>query len=233
MTQQTLRSDSDSALCLDETNDHGWKNQRSAMGDELPIVCLVRHAETDRLFTGQYTGIFDFSLTECGERNALRLGERLRGAKFEMVLTSLLQQSSRTCELAGFTEVVVDSDLAEWSYGHYEGRTNAEILGEKPGWNLFQDGCPAGESAEAVGLRADHVLGRLKAIKGNVLLFSSKDFLRVLAARWLGLVPADGRLFLLNNASLSILGYDQDRSHPVIQVWNDTSHLIHVERGQS
>ena len=131
----------------------------------------------------------------------------------------------RTCELAGYGPVaVVEPDLMEWNYGAYEARTSREILAERPGWDLFRDGCPGGEMPEAVGARADRVIRRVRAIGGDVLLFSSAHFLRVFAARWLGLAPAAGRYFVLGTASLSELGYEHDRSEPVIRLWDETHH---------
>jgi probable phosphoglycerate mutase len=196
------------------------------MSIELPIVFLARHGETAWSLTGQHTGRTDLPLTERGERNARALGKRLMGLKFAKVFTSPLLRARRTCELAGFgPAATVDPDLAEWDYGEYEGRRTPEIRAERPGWQLFLDGCPGGESPGQVGARADRVSSRLQAILGDVLLFSSGHFLRVLAARWLGLEPAGGRYFLLSTASLSALGYEHDLSQPVICLWDDTRHV--------
>src|SRR5882724_10097720 len=118
-----------------------------------------------------------------------------------------------------------DPHLVEWNYGDYEGRRLAEILTERPGWQLFRDGCPGGESPEQVGARADRVVSRVRAIQGDVLLFSSGHFLRVFAARWLGIEPAGGQYFLLSTASLSVLGYEHNLSEPVIRLWNETHHV--------
>jgi broad specificity phosphatase PhoE len=193
---------------------------------ELPIVYLARHGETAWSLTGQHTGITDLPLTERGERNARALGKRLDGLKFDKVFTSPLLRARRTCELAGFgASAELDRDLVEWNYGDYEGRRTSEIRAERPGWQLFRDGCPGGESPEQVGARADRVLGRLRAVQGNALLFSSGHFLRVLAARWLGLEPGGGRHFLLSTASLSALGYEHSLSQPVICLWNETRHV--------
>jgi probable phosphoglycerate mutase len=135
-------------------------------------------------------------------------------------------RARRTCQLAGFGSVAaVDQDLVEWDYGEYEGRRTSEIRAERPGWQLFCDGCPGGESPEQVGARADRVVNRVQAVQGDVLLFSSGHFMRVLAARWLGLEPAGGRHFLLSTASLSTLGYEHDLCQPVICLWNDTRHV--------
>jgi broad specificity phosphatase PhoE len=191
----------------------------------VPVIYLARHGETAWSVTGQHTGLTDLPLTERGERNAARLGERLAGSVFAKVLTSPLQRAARTCELAGFGAVArVDRDLVEWNYGDYEGLRTAEIHAKRSDWELFRDGCPNGESPEQVGTRADRVVSRVRAIKGNVLIFSSGHFLRVFAARWLGLEPFAGKFFMLDVASLSALGYEHDLSSPAIWFWNDTRH---------
>jgi broad specificity phosphatase PhoE len=196
------------------------------MNEVLPVLYLARHGETAWSLSGQHTGLTDLPLTERGERNARSLGERLKGLRFATVLTSPLQRAVRTCELARFgAEAEVDRDLLEWDYGRYEGRRSADVRKERPDWQLFRDGCPEGESPDQVGARADHVVSRVRAIQGDVLLFSSGHFLRVLAARWLGLEPGAGRYFLLSTASLSALGYEHDRSQPVIRLWDDTRHV--------
>jgi broad specificity phosphatase PhoE len=197
------------------------------MSEPLPVIYVARHGETAWSLSGQHTGLTDLPLTERGERNARRLGDRLKGLTFTKVLTSPLQRAARTCELAGLgASAEVDRDLLEWNYGEYEGRRTAEILAERPGWQIFRDGCPGGESPDQIGTRADRVVSRLRAIQGDVLLFSSGHFLRVLAARWLGLEPAAGRYFLLSTASLGMLAYEHNsRSEPVIRLWNDTRHV--------
>jgi len=193
---------------------------------EIFSIYLARHGETAWSVTGQHTGVTDLPLTERGERNAVRLGERLAGLVFAKVLTSPLQRAARTSELAGFGAVAeVDRDLVEWNYGDYEGIRTVEIRAKRPDWDLFRDGCPNGESPEQIGARADRVVHRVRAIKGNVLIFSSGHFLRVLAARWLGLEPAAGKFFMLSTASLSALSYEHEISHPAIQFWNDTQHV--------
>jgi probable phosphoglycerate mutase len=189
----------------------------------LPLVCTVRHGETAWSRSGQHTGLTDLPLTEAGERNARGLAGRLAGHSFAQVLTSPLQRAARTCELAGFGAVARrDPDLVEWNYGDYEGLRTAEIHASRPGWNLFRDGCPGGESPAEVGARADRVIARLRAEGGNVLLFSSGHFLRTLAARWLGLPPAAGQYFILGTAAVSVLGYEHDASEPAIRLWNET-----------
>ena len=192
------------------------------MSDALPLTYLARHGETAWTISRQHTGVTDLPLTAQGEAEALRLGERLERLTFAAVLTSPLRRAVRTCEMAGFGSAAdVEPDLVEWNYGVYEGRTSAEIHAERPDWQLFRDGCPGGESRDQVGARADRVVRRVRAIEGNVLLFSSGHFLRVLAARWLGLEPGAGRYLLLGTASLSGLGYEHDVSEPVIRLWNE------------
>jgi broad specificity phosphatase PhoE len=197
------------------------------MSDSLPIVYLARHGETTWSLTGQYTGLSDLPLIERGEKNARQLGERLRGMNFAKVFTSPLQRAARTCELAGFGTVAeVDPDLVEWDYGKFNGHTIAEILAMRPGWQLFRDGCPGGESPSQISERADRVVQRVRAIPGDVLLFSSGHFLRVLTARWLGVeIRWANSRFLLGTASLSALGYEHTMSEPVIRLWNDDHHV--------
>jgi broad specificity phosphatase PhoE len=197
------------------------------MAEHLPIIYLARHGETPWTISRQHTGLTDLPLTERGERTARRLGERLKGLTFSTVWTSPLQRAARTCELAGFKPVAeVDKDLVEWDYGDYEGRRTAEIVAERPGWELFRDGCPGGESPQQVSVRADRVVNRIRAVAGNVLLFTSGHFLRVLATRWLGLEPSvNCKFFMLSTASLSALGYEHERSRPVIRLWNETRHV--------
>lgn len=197
------------------------------MDNQLPVIHIARHGETAWTLTGQHTGLTDLPLTSQGERNARALGDRLAGLIFAKVFTSPLQRARRTCELAGFgTAAEVDGDLVEWDYGAYEGLTSAEIHANRPDWQLFRDGCPGGESPAEVMARAEKVLGRVRAVKGDVLLFSSGHFIRVLAARWIGLKPSVNAMsFLLSTASLSALGYEHDLGRPVIRLWNDTHHV--------
>ncbi len=196
------------------------------MSDAFPIVYLARHGETAWTISGQHTGLVDLPLTERGECNALRLGQRLKGLAFTAVLSSPLQRVARTCELAGFGKLAqVERDLVEWSYGDYEGRLSSEIRTERSGWQLFRDGCPGGESPGQVGARADRIIRQVRSLPGNVLIFSSAHFLRVLAARWLGLEPAGGRFFVLSTASLSALSYEHNLSQPAIRLWDDTNHV--------
>lgn len=195
------------------------------MSSPPPLVYLVRHGETAWTISGQHTGLTDLPLTAAGERSAAELGERLSQSVFEHVFTSPLRRARRTCELAGFGgNVTILDDLVEWNYGVYEGKTTEEIRRERPSWDLFRDGCPGGESVPEVSARADRIVNRLRALNGNALLFSSGHFLRVLAARWLGLEAVAGQFLLLSTATVSILGYERDRSHPVIRLWNDSAH---------
>jgi probable phosphoglycerate mutase len=204
----------------------GTKGANEPVNKVLPVVYVARHGETAWTISGQHTGLTDLPLTERGERNARRLEERLRGLTFAKVFTSPLQRAIRTCELAGFEAVAeIDRDLIEWNYGEYEGRRTVDIHKERPDWQIFRDGCPGGESPGQIGARADRVIKRVRAIEGNVLLFSSAHFLRVLAARWLGLEAGDGKLFLLSTASLSALSYEHNLSQPAIRLWNDDRHV--------
>ena len=188
------------------------------------IVYLARHGETAWSRSGQHTGLTDLALTERGEQDAQWLRARLHGQIFAQVLSSPLQRAVRTCELAGFgARAAVDGDLVEWDYGDYEGLTTVEIHAARADWQLFRDGCPGGESPEQVGARADRVVARVRATEGNVLLFSSGHFLRVFAARWLGLAPAAGQYFVLGTASLCALGYEHDATEPVVRLWNEVA----------
>ena len=195
---------------------------------ELPLIYLARHGETTWSLTGQHTGLTDLPLTESGERNAQRLRDALSGLTFAKVFTSPLQRARRTCELAGFGSVAeIVHDLIEWDYGDYEGRRSVEIHAERPDWQLFRDGCPGGESPQQVAARADRVVELVRTVSGNVLLFSSGHFLRMLAVRWSRVEPiVNARPFMLDTASLSALGYEKNLSQPVIRLWNDTHHLL-------
>ena len=194
---------------------------------ELPMIYLARHGETAWSITGQHTGLTDLPLTRLGERNAQGLRGRLSGLRFVRVFTSPLRRARRTCELAGFGSVAeIEPDLVEWNYGEYEGRRTVEIHAEAPGWQLFRDGCPGGESPQQVAARADSVVDLLRTVPGNVLLFSSGHFLRMLAARWVGIETYTARTLMLNTASLSVLGYEHSLNQPAIRLWNDTDYLL-------
>jgi probable phosphoglycerate mutase len=196
------------------------------MSQPQPVVYLARHGETAWTISGQHTGLTDIPLTERGERNARRLGERLKGLTFAKVFSSPLRRARRTCELAGFGDrAEIDPDLVEWNYGKYEGKTTAEIHKDQPNWNIFRDGCPGGESVAEIGARAERVITRLRKIDADVLLFSSAHILRVLAGCWLGLGAAGGKNFVLTTATLSMLGYEHNRGEPAVRLWNDGKHV--------
>jgi probable phosphoglycerate mutase len=188
-------------------------------------IFLIRHGETSWSLSGRHTGRTDLPLTAYGEKRASELRGLLSGLAFTRVFTSPLQRARRTCELAGFGAAAqVDSQLQEWDYGDYEGRTSAEIQALRPGWNIFQDGCPGGESVEQIAQRADRVLAGLRPLDGTVALFSHGHFLRSLAMRWIGLPVGAGERFALNTASISTLGYEHPQSGiPAILRWNEFS----------
>jgi broad specificity phosphatase PhoE len=187
-------------------------------------VVLVRHGETEWTRTRQHTGKTDIPLDEEGERQARLVGEALRGREFGLVLTSPLRRAADTCRIAGFGDVArARAELAEWDYGEYEGRTTADIRAERPDWSLWRDGVPGGERAADVGRRADHVVEELRRANVDALVFGHGHQLRVLASRWLGLEPTEGRLFALSTATISVLGYE--RETPVIWRWNEPAPL--------
>jgi probable phosphoglycerate mutase len=189
---------------------------------ELPRLFLVRHGDTAWTDTGQHTGRTDLALNERGEERARQLGDLLRSFSFAHVFTSPLQRASRTCELAGFGKAAaVDADLVEWDYGDFEGKLTRDILKDQPGWELFRDGCPGGESPQAVAARADRFIARVRDIEGDVLAFSSGHINRMIAGRWLGLAPEAGRFFFCRPASVGVLGFEHHhRAEPVIALWN-------------
>jgi len=191
----------------------------AAMSSPSPEVVLVRHAETEWSRSGRHTGRMDIPLTELGRERALALGSELKERPFETVLTSPLVRAAETCRLVGLGERAVRRDeLMEWDYGAYEGRRTIEIRDERPGWSLWRDDVPDGETAEQVGERVDRLLADLRSSLGNAILFSHGHVLRVLTARWLGLDPRAGRLFALDPGSLSVIGYE--RETPVVRLWN-------------
>jgi len=193
------------------------------MSNAYPEIYLVRHGQTEWSLSGQHTGRTDMPLTAAGEAAARTLAARLQGHAFSAVWSSPSQRASKTCALAGFGDArVIKDDLAEWDYGTYEGITTKAILAERPGWQLFRDGCPGGESAADVGARADRIIHAIRAANDRILIFSSSHFLRVLTARWLGLPPEGGALFVLDTTSISVLGYEHDLTEPVVRMWNQT-----------
>ena len=194
----------------------------SASGGGSADVYLVRHGETAWSITGQHTGRTDLALTARGEEQARAVGPRLKGLHFDHVFSSPLQRARRTCELAGFAgAATLDPDLYEWDYGQYEGRTLVEIHRERPEWEIFRDGCPGGESVLQITERADRVVSRVRALKGNVLLFSSGHILRVLAARWIEGAAEIGRRLALDPTGICLLGYEHGGLDSVIRLWND------------
>jgi len=185
-----------------------------------PDLYLVRHGETEWSASGRHTGRTDIPLTPRGEAEASWLAGRLGTAQFTHVFSSPRRRALRTCELAGWgASAVVEPDLAEWDYGDYEGLHSAEILKARPGWSLFRDGCPGGESPEQACVRADRLLARLRGLEGNVALFTHGHFGRLLGARWMGLPVVDAVHLRLDTASLSILG--AEHGAPVIALWNE------------
>lgn len=193
------------------------------MNETLPQIYLVRHGETAWSISGQHTGRTDIALTERGEHAARELRGRLQDLRFAQVLTSPLQRARQTAELAGFgVSAVADPDLMEWDYGDYEGMRTVDIKDERPGWRLFEDGCPGGETLMEVATRTDRVITRIRALKDDVLVFAHGHLLRILIARWVALPAREARRLSLATASVSILGYDYDVDEPVIRLLNDS-----------
>jgi broad specificity phosphatase PhoE len=189
---------------------------------------FIRHGETQWSLTGQHTGDTDLPLTPRGEEQASEVGSLLRGTQFSHVFTSPMRRARKTCELSELqVSVVVDPDLSEWDYGDYEGKKTLDIRHDHPGWDVFRDGCPSGESPEQIASRADRLVLRLRSLRGNVALYSHGQFGAVLAAVWIGLPVVHGRNFALDAASLSILGYSPTHPEvPVIALWNETTATI-------
>ena len=188
-------------------------------------IWLFRHGETEWSKSGQHTGRTDLPLTDDGRQRAEAVGRYLAGQRFALVLSSPLVRAVDTCRLAGYgDQVQLADDLLEWDYGEYEGLKTVDIQKERPGWVLWKDGVPGGETAQQVGARADRLIARAAAADGDVALFSHGHMLRVLGARWLGLAPTGGQLFALGTAALSTLGYEHD--YRVINVWNQDSYLV-------
>ena len=194
------------------------------MNEKLPKVYLVRHGETAWSISGQHTGRTDISLTHQGEQAAQELGVRLKELSFAKVFTSPLQRARRTGELAGFGDAEIDLDLMEWDYGAYEGLRTVDIRVERPGWHIFEDGCPGGETLLEVATRAERVIARIRAQDNDVLIFAHSHILRILIARWIALPALEARRLSLSTASLTILGYDHDLDEPVIRLLNDVRH---------
>ena len=189
------------------------------MANEEQNVSLLRHGKTEWSRSGKHTSVTDVPLTENGRAAARRLRSLLAAQKFARVLTSPLQRARETCELAGLgAQAAIEPDLMEWNYGEYEGLTTKQIRLARPGWSLFRDGCPGGESPDQVAARADRVVDKIRGTDGDVVLFAHGHILRVLAARWIDLPASHGEHFLLDTATLSVLGYY--REQPAIRIWN-------------
>jgi broad specificity phosphatase PhoE len=187
-------------------------------------IVLARHGETEWSAAGRHTSVTDVALTDAGRRAGEALGARLAGRRFALVLASPRTRARLTCELAGCGgQAEIDADLVEWDYGEYEGLTTPEIREFRPGWSVWEQDLPGGETVAQVGARADRVLARVLAAGGDVALFAHGHFLRVLGARWLGLGPERGASFGLDTAALCELGFERERR--VVWLWNDTSHL--------
>jgi len=182
-------------------------------------IVLVRHGETEWSRTGRHTGHTDVPLTDEGRCEAEAIGAVLRERPFALVLTSPLERAAETCRLAGMGEAAVERDeLREWDYGEYEGRKTGDIRQERPEWSLWRDGVPGGETLSEIGERADRVIEELRSVEGDVAVFAHGHLLRVLAASWLGLEPAAGRLFALDAGTISVLGYERETA--VLRGWN-------------
>jgi probable phosphoglycerate mutase len=192
------------------------------MPHHLPRLFLTRHGDTAWTDSRRKTGRTDLPLNPHGEEHARQIGRRLMDFSFSEVFTSPLLRARQTCDLAGFGNVShVDKELLEWDYGRFEGKKTAEILAERPGWELFRDGCPMGESPQDVAGRADDFIARVRQCDGDVLAFSSGHIIRMIAARWLGLEPRGGRFFFCRPASVGVLGFEhQSDAEPIIGLWN-------------
>jgi probable phosphoglycerate mutase len=181
-------------------------------------IVLARHGATEWSRAGKHTGRTDIPLTDVGREQARRLGRALAGRRFVAVWTSPLVRAAETSALAGFPSATVDADLQEWNYGQLDGLTTAEIRTTRPGWTIWSGEVPGGETADQVAARADRVIGRVVAAHGETLLFAHGHFLRVFCARWLGLGPESGRLFTLDTATISTLGFEREQR--VVRNWN-------------
>jgi probable phosphoglycerate mutase len=191
-------------------------------------IYLIRHGETAWSLSGQHTGRTDLALTQHGEQQARHVGEFLHAIEFSQVLVSPLRRAKRTCELAGLGAAArTEEDLSEWNYGDYEGLTPAQIRAQRAGWDVYRDGCPGGESAEQVAVRANRVVAELRTMQGRVALFSHGQFLRALAVRWIELPIRQGYHLALDTGSLSILGYEHNNVEaPAILLWNAVSNNL-------
>ncbi len=196
------------------------------MTDRPPRITLARHGQTAWSLEGRHTGRNDIPLTPEGEAEARKLGAALRRGTYGRVLSSPLRRARVTCDLAGFGDrVELMDDLMKWNYGAYEGLRSAEIRATRPDWHLFRDGCPDGERLEDVVARADRVVASLKSRPMDTLVFAHGHFLRVLAVRWARIPPELGDRFALASAAISILSVDAASGEPILDRWNDISHL--------
>jgi probable phosphoglycerate mutase len=195
--------------------------------ESFPRIYLVRHGETAWSLSRQYTGRADIALTARGERDAVELGAHLKGRAFTQVLMSPLLRARQTANLLGFgAGAAIEPDLMEWDYGSYEGRRASEVQAERPGWDLFRDGCPDGESLQDLAARAERVIEKIRMAAGDTLIVAHRDILRILMARWIGLPPVDARRFYLDTASLSIIGYQHSLEDPAIRLLNASGENI-------
>ena len=184
-----------------------------------PLLYVVRHGATEWSRSGQHTGRTDLPLLPEGEEQARATGSLLANIDFSLVLCSPMQRARRTCELAGLLDcAVTENDLQDWDYGDYEGVTTPKIRETVPGWTVWSGVCPNGETIEQVSNRADRVIERVRNESGNVIVFAHGHILRILTARWCELDPVEGRRFILDPATLSILGWE--RETPAIRQWN-------------
>lgn len=182
-------------------------------------IYLLRHGETEWSRLGKHTSVTDISLTKNGRAAAQRLRSVLANEPFGLVLTSPMRRARDTCELAGLGEAaIVEPDLMEWNYGDYEGLTTSEIRSKRPDWSLFRNGCPGGESPEQVASRAERIISKMQETERHVALFAHGHIFRVLAARWINLPASHGERFLLDTATLSVLGYYYQT--PAVKIWN-------------
>jgi probable phosphoglycerate mutase len=181
-------------------------------------IYLLRHGETEWTISGRHTGVSEVPLTTHGEAEARALGKLLDGVSFQRVLSSPRERARRTCDLAGLRAEIVD-DLREWNYGEYEGLLTREIRERRPDWKIFDHGCPGGESPQQISERADRVLASVRAMDGNIALFSHGHFTRVLTARWVELPVSGAQILASSTGSMSILGFASG-PRPVIQLWN-------------
>jgi probable phosphoglycerate mutase len=191
-----------------------------------PRLFLLRHGNTNWSDSRKHTGRTDTPLNASGERHALLLGARLKGEKFARVFVSPLLRVRRTCQLAGFADhAEICPNLTEWDYGDYEGLLTADVHRTRPDWYLYRDGAPNGETPEQVAARADRFIEGVRPIDGDVAAFSSAQIIRMIAARWLGLSSLAARYFYTETASVGVLGYEHDRSQPVVHLWDDVGTL--------